>query len=261
MRRWLRYNRLDRVDLFPGMKHLLSLVISLSIAISTFAQSAPPVKLISSPKFVMPPEAVAARIDGQMLVSFTVDENGNVTRAEVVAGPRWPCDTSPERELDLVRDAVRDNLLGSKFTPYIKDNKPQSIDLTVTFRLEKELERYRKQKAQEEAAIRQQQAAIENSKPMPEPKIVRGGVVNGRAISLPKPSYPAAARSERVSGVVTVEVLIDESGKVIEAGAISGHPVLQKASRKAACAARFSPTLIENQPVKVSGVITYNFAI
>ena len=94
------------------------------------------------------------------------------------------------------------------------------------------------------------------------PKVVKASVVlNSKALSLPKPSYPPLARQIKVQGMVTVQVLIDEAGKVISARAVSGHPLLIPEAQKAALQARFSPTTISDQPVKVSGVITYNFII
>lgn len=95
--------------------------------------------------------------------------------------------------------------------------------------------------------------------PPPVPKTVSGGVLNGKATSLPKPAYPAAAKAVRAGGAVSVQVLISESGSVISANAVSGHPLLRAAAEGAARGARFSPTLLSGQPVKVSGVITYNF--
>jgi len=91
------------------------------------------------------------------------------------------------------------------------------------------------------------------------PKQISGGVLNGKATSLPKPPYPPAARAVRASGAVSVQVLIDESGNVVSASAVSGHPLLRAAAVQAARGARFSPTQLSGQPVKVSGVITYNF--
>jgi protein TonB len=58
---------------------------------------------------------------------------------------------------------------------------------------------------------------------------------------------------------VVVQVVIDENGRVISAQAVSGHPLLQAVSVAAARNARFSPTKLSGQPVKVTGVITYNF--
>ena len=91
------------------------------------------------------------------------------------------------------------------------------------------------------------------------PKQISGGVLNGKATSLPKPPYPPAARAVRASGAVSVQVLIDEGGSVVSASAVSGHPLLRAAAVQAARGARFSPTMLSGQPVKVSGVITYNF--
>jgi TonB family protein len=88
---------------------------------------------------------------------------------------------------------------------------------------------------------------------------VSGGVLNGKAMSLPKPKYPAAARAVRASGAVQVQVLIDTDGGVFAATATAGHPLLQAASVTAACNAKFTPTLLAGQPVKVSGIIVYNF--
>jgi periplasmic protein TonB len=94
------------------------------------------------------------------------------------------------------------------------------------------------------------------------PKILRvSQVLNSKAISLPKPIYPQMARQIRVQGIVTVQVLIDESGRVVSAKAVSGHPLLVPEAQKAAMQARFSPTTINEQAVKVSGVITYNFVM
>lgn len=93
----------------------------------------------------------------------------------------------------------------------------------------------------------------------PFPKQISGGVLNGKALSLPRPAYPPAARAIRASGAVSVKVLIDEDGNVVSASAVSGHPLLQAAAVAEARAAKFSPTQLEGQPVKVSGVITYNF--
>jgi protein TonB len=95
--------------------------------------------------------------------------------------------------------------------------------------------------------------------PKPKPKTISGGAVNGKAINLVKPAYPAAAKAIRASGTVIVQVVIDESGRVISASASSGHPLLRGPAVAAAQATRFSPTTLSGQPVKVSGFITYNF--
>jgi protein TonB len=86
-------------------------------------------------------------------------------------------------------------------------------------------------------------------------------VLNGQALSLPKPPYPPMAKIAKASGTVTVQVLIDETGRVVSAQAVSGPPLLRAAAAQAARQALFSPTTLGGQPVKVSGVITYNFIL
>ena len=85
------------------------------------------------------------------------------------------------------------------------------------------------------------------------------GVINGMATSLPKPPYPPAAVAVNAQGKVDVQVLIDESGKVVSAKAVSGHPLLRAAAERAAWSARFTPTYLSKVAVKVTGVIVYNF--
>ena len=108
------------------------------------------------------------------------------------------------------------------------------------------------------------EVVIAEEPPPPTPKPtphapISAGVLNGKALSLPKPQYPAIARQAHASGTVMVQVLIDEAGNVIAAHAISGHPLLQAVSVQAARQAKFSPTRLSGQPVKVNGVIQYNF--
>ena len=90
-------------------------------------------------------------------------------------------------------------------------------------------------------------------------KPVSGGILNGKALSLPTPVYPDMAKRARVSGTVEVEVVIDINGRVISARAVRGPALLQQSAEMAAKIARFMPSLLSGQPVKVFGVITYNF--
>ncbi len=100
---------------------------------------------------------------------------------------------------------------------------------------------------------------VKKEEPPKVPKKISGGVLNGKATSLPKPPYPAAARAVRASGAVNVQVTINEQGSVVSASAVSGHPLLQQAAVAAARQARFAPTMLSGQAVSVTGVIVYNF--
>lgn len=99
------------------------------------------------------------------------------------------------------------------------------------------------------------------SAPKPILKPVTGGVLNGTAISLPPPLYPEAAKRLRLSGLVTVEVVVDETGKIISARATEGPSALRDVAVQAALRAKFSPTKLSGQPVKVAGVINYKFSL
>ncbi|HZG54848.1 MAG TPA: TonB family protein [Pyrinomonadaceae bacterium] len=90
---------------------------------------------------------------------------------------------------------------------------------------------------------------------------VTGGVLNGKAIEMPKPLYPDMARRAQIMGVVTVEVVVDVSGQVIGARAVSGPEMLRPAAERAARQAKFTPALLSGQPVRVAGVINYNFSL
>jgi len=79
--------------------------------------------------------------------------------------------------------------------------------------------------------------------------------------AIPLADYPDIARAARAQGDVDVRIVIDEGGNVIEAQAVSGHPLLRTAAVNAALAAKFNPTRLSGEPVKVSGLLTYNFLI
>lgn len=102
---------------------------------------------------------------------------------------------------------------------------------------------------------------VEEKIQKPRAAIVTGGVVNGKAKFLPKPIYTAAAKAIRAAGDVNVQVTIDETGNVISAKAVDGHPMLRTEAEKAARSAKFDPTLLTGQPVKVSGIIIYKFSM
>ena len=93
-----------------------------------------------------------------------------------------------------------------------------------------------------------------------EGQTLAGGVLDARAVSKPRPAYPPAAKAARASGTVTVNVTVDETGRVVSAAAATGHPLLRAAAVAAARQAKFPPTLSDGKPARVSGVLTYDFA-
>lgn len=92
------------------------------------------------------------------------------------------------------------------------------------------------------------------------PSVPFDEVLNGHALVLPKPDYPREARERNLEGLVVVKVQIDQKGNVTGAKDLcSGPPYLSPSAVKAAFQARFSPTTVSGAPVKVEGVILYNF--
>jgi len=82
-------------------------------------------------------------------------------------------------------------------------------------------------------------------------------IVNGRAISLPKPQYPPAARKYCADGKVEVEVTFNRAGRVIDAQARSGDELLTKAAVAAAKRARFRA--VHGKTARTVGILVYNF--
>jgi len=88
---------------------------------------------------------------------------------------------------------------------------------------------------------------------------IMGGVLNGKATRLEVPKYPKEARKAHESGLVKVQILIDEQGFVIWAKAIEGPESFYSVAVDAARRSLFTPTRLMGQPIKVNGVIIYNF--
>lgn len=93
------------------------------------------------------------------------------------------------------------------------------------------------------------------------PALISLGVIESKVTHKAIPPYPELAKRAHASGPVVVQILLDEQGHVVSAHATSGHPLLRAAAEQAAYQTRFSPTLLSNQPVKVTGVITFNFVL
>jgi TonB family protein len=203
-------------------------------------------KLISSANYKMPQAAIDAEIDGKVIFAVHVDKTGKPTKAVLVSGLIWPCGTTPVKEIEELSKVLTDSILQSTFSPAINDGKPVAKDLGLSFTLKN-------------PKLKPSPPEMDPATGTPLPKYISAGVLNGRAKSLRQPAYPDEAKSERASGIVVVEIHIDETGKIVRAGTIEGHPLLQNAAREAACSARFNPTLLNGRPVNVIGTLTYNF--
>jgi len=104
-------------------------------------------------------------------------------------------------------------------------------------------------------------AAREVIEPTAEPVRRSEGVLRGNAITNFVPSYPEIARRSRISGAVQIQVTISEEGRVIEAIVLNGNPFLRQAALDAARRWVFTPTRLSGAPVKVQGILTFNFVL
>jgi periplasmic protein TonB len=91
--------------------------------------------------------------------------------------------------------------------------------------------------------------------------MVSFGVLNSKAIEIPKPEYPEGAKAAKISGEVQVALIVGEKGDVIWARVKTGHPILQAAVKKVVCQARFKPSMLSGRPVAVHGIINYKFVL
>jgi TonB family protein len=84
-------------------------------------------------------------------------------------------------------------------------------------------------------------------------------VLDGNAVTRVEPVYPPTARMMRAFGTVKVQITISEAGRVIDAKAVSGHQALRSAAVDAAYKWVFKPTTLNGVPIKVQGILTFNF--
>ena len=200
-------------------------------------------KAIMLPKPAYPVEAKARRAEGPVSIKVTIDEEGNVIEAVPMPlkSTRKPNDDGSAETVEEampdpdLAEAARAAALDAKFSPTRLSGQPVKVTGIITYNF-----------------VAGDSVGTRGSG-------VNGGVLTGKAVSLPLPEYPAAAKAVRAAGAVSVQVTIDENGDVIAASTVSGHPLLRAAAVEAARMAKFSPTLLDGNPVKVSGVLVYNF--
>ncbi len=85
------------------------------------------------------------------------------------------------------------------------------------------------------------------------------GILNMKVVTEVLPAYPPKAKDKGIEGRVEVQLLVNEDGEVIFANPLSGPEELWAESVKAAVVARFGPTTLSGEPVKMTGRIIYDF--
>ena len=95
----------------------------------------------------------------------------------------------------------------------------------------------------------------------PSTQRVSGGVLQGNAIRKVQPPYPAVAKAAGAEGAVQVAITVNENGEVTTTEAVTGHPLLKEAALEAAKEWKFKQTELSGKPVKVQGILTFNFTL
>ncbi len=85
------------------------------------------------------------------------------------------------------------------------------------------------------------------------------GSLIGFATKTVNPIYPTQARTMRMTGTVTVEVIVDEEGRVTKVENASGPALLKRAAQDAIRRWEFTPFVRDGQPVKAAGYVSFNF--
>jgi TonB family protein len=218
----------------------------------------PPLTVVPLPIPKYPKQAEKIGLGGRVTVLVTVDPLGNVTAADDVTGPHPVCKSVTDPNVLSLRAAATEAALKAKFNPPLIDGKAGGVTGRITYTFTPSATASRSTPSQGYRLDRMTTLGAQTDAATGVP-ILPGAVLNGTASTLPKPAFPPAARAVRATGAVGVQVLIIEDGSVHSAEAVSGHPLLRSAAEVAACSAKFTPTLLSGQPVKVSGIISYNF--
>jgi TonB family protein len=92
-------------------------------------------------------------------------------------------------------------------------------------------------------------------------EIVNFGALNRFASRLTVPVYPPIERQRNTEGLVTVELTLDEEGKITSAKAISGPRGLRQSAEDAVRKSKFNPVMVDNKAVKATGFINFNFKV
>jgi len=212
--------------------------------------------LVSMPKAIRPPNSWLWA-GNSIKVNVSVDKKGRVSSVDSIDGPGFTCPNAKLSAVVIIREAAKSAAMNAVFIP-AKIGKKTFTSIARIEVMFPDLPEGGTQKSYDETNL-----LLRSNKPTHDPPRIPQSIlnttVNGRATSLPKPAYPSAARAEGLSGSVLVNVFIVEDGTIASAEPVSGHPILREAARIAACNAKFSPTLLSGQPIKITGSVTYNF--
>lgn len=196
-------------------------------------------------KAIYPPEAKAKGIEGTAVVKISVDETGSVDKTEVVSGD------------PILAASCADALKQWRFKPYIKNGKPVRVaaSLPCNFAASNDvppvLSIQDLSDRQKPTNARNMGVARQTAPPDSESLVL---------IKKVKATYPMEAETGQLQGEVVVKLLVDETGEVAQTTVVSGNSVLASSVVDAVKKWRFEPFVRNGKSIKVSTVITYDFA-
>jgi len=176
-----------------------------------------------------PEAAKKQKIQGVVVLGVDVDKQGSVSQARILAG-------NPS-----LAAAAQSAVKQWKYRPFVEDGTAYAVsgDVILTFGLGMNAW----------VAERGESPTKPVSCPAP------GGTL---AHSV-EPEYPPQARIAGIVGNVVLQIVIDKQGRVTDAKAISGHPMLAIVSMNAVKQWRYQPYTLGDAPVGVKTFITLKF--
>ncbi len=192
------------------------------------AEQAPPLKLVKTIGPVYPPEAKEKHVQGNVVLSVTVDKTGKVSNIDVLSGPK-----------ELAQAAI-DAVKQWEYEPPAQ--APVLTTVTVNFTLG------------------------EDTAPAPQPlgEIYRvGGDVSApKPIFKPEPPYTKEARKDKIQGSVQLSLVVDAEGKVTEAWVVKAlDPGLDQSALRTVRTWKFQPAMRNGKPVPVRVTVETEFKL
>lgn len=268
----LKSDNLEKMSMIRAL--FLTLVLGLTLASASAQEYGKTVRLIGNPSAdnvrilnskaktlpspAYPAEAKKKKIGGRVFVQIRIDDNGTVLSATAIDLPliSYSADgTSKPVRLDPVDARLVEAAEKAALKATFEAKKMNVNEGILFYNFDPVPGKIKSSATLGTSEVK----TIEAGDACAQSKCVSGGMLNGKALALPRPAYPAIAKAAGVKGSVSVQVLIDETGMVVSAIAVSGNPMLTVVAVDAARQAMFAPVLLDGRPVKVAGIIVYNF--
>jgi TonB family protein len=209
-------------------------------------------------------ESVQTLSDGNRITrtskaSLYRDSEGRTRRDQTLnhIGPWATADEPPQTIF------INDPVAGAHYVLHPRNRTAQKMSNTFMFKRRSNAEGSDVQTAPGETRTQftvrsgNGEMAVSQSAPLRAP----GTGLMGKAVKKVQPTYPPIAKAAGAQGPVSVQILVNEAGEVESAKATAGHPLLQQAAVDAAKGWQFSPTKLSGNAVKVSGTISFVFAL